>query len=67
MTLIGEIGLNTPCSPFLSIDRYHPIVQQHKNLEYQSLIFYENPSQDSAPQFLVLHDPPKNPTPNPKL
>jgi hypothetical protein len=67
MTLTREIGLDFPCSPLLSIDRYHPMVQQHKNPKCQSLILDENPSQPSAPQFLVLHDPPKNPAPTPKL
>ncbi len=67
MTLIKEIELDSPCSPLLSIDRYHPMVQQQKNPKCQSLILDENPSQPSAPQFLVLHDPPKNRTPNPKL
>jgi hypothetical protein len=66
MTLTGEIGLDSPCSPLLSIDRYHPMVQQHKNPKCQSF-HDENPFQLNAPQFFVLHDPPKNPTPNPKF
>jgi len=63
MTLTEEIGLDS----LLSIDRYHPMVQQHKKLGCQNLVFDENPFQPSAPQFFILHDPPKNPTPNPKL
>jgi hypothetical protein len=60
MTLTEEIGLDSPCSPFLSIDKYHhPMVQQQKNPECQSLVFDEILPNPVHHHFLLFMTHPK--------
>jgi hypothetical protein len=68
MTLITEIGSDSPCSPLMFIDKvssHGPTIGKPK-MSKPCSPNDEHPFQPSAPQFLFLHDPPKNPSPKSK-